>query len=420
MSSPDVVVVGGGAVGLACALELARAGASVRVLERDRELAAGCSAGNAGLVCPSHAAPLATRTSLLLGLRSLVSRDTPLALGPRPALVPWLLRFAAAARPSRERAATDAIRALALLSHELHAGLNTELGTGLEPRGTLNIFETEVGLETGLHEAEGHRAAGIRSERLSPEEALALEPALGGSIAGAIHYPGELNGDPAAFVRALAAAASEAGVVVSPGTEALSLKVAGGRVAAVEARGEQVEAGEVVVAAGAWTPRLVAPLGIGVPVEAGKGFHLDYEAATGDPRMPVFVYESRAVATSLPGRLRLTGALALVGLDLSLDERRLAAIERVSARHLSGFVGRRPIETWSGLRPCSPDGLPIIGRPAGLENLVLATGHGMLGFTLAPVTGRLVAQLVKGAAPELDPAPYEPDRFRDVFLSRVS
>jgi len=127
--------------------------------------------------------------------------------------------------------------------------------------------------------------------------------------------------------------------------------------------------------------------------------------------VPVYVYESRVVATALPGRLRLTGVLALSGLDLSLDERRLSAIERVGTRHVSGFAGRRRLEAWSGLRPCSPDGLPIIGRAPGYDDVVVATGHGMLGFTLAPVTGRIVAQLVTGAEPQLDLTPFEPGRF---------
>ena len=403
--NPDVVVVGGGAVGLSCARELARAGAAVTVLERDRELAAGCSSGNAGLVCPSHAAPLATRSSLLLGLRSLRSREGPLAISPRPQLVPWLLRFAAATAPATERRGTTAIRSLSVASLDLHRQLHDELDTGLAPRGTLNVFETEEGFTTGAHEAAAHAAAGIRSETLTAGEARELEPSLSAPLTGAIYYPGDLSGDPAAFVRALGAAAEAAGAAIELGAEA-KLSRAAGRIA-VETRDRRLEPKTVVAAAGAWTPKL----GLRVPVEAGKGYHLDYEAGPADPRVPVYVYESRVVATALPGRLRLTGVLALSGLDLSLDERRLSAIERVGTRHVSGFAGRRRLEAWSGLRPCSPDGLPIIGRAPGYDDVVVATGHGMLGFTLAPVTGRIVAQLVTGAEPQLDLTPFEPGRF---------
>ena len=402
----DVVVIGAGAVGLSSALELARAGAHVTVLESAPELTLGCSSGNAGLVCPSHAAPLASLASLRLGLRSLRSREGPLALAPRVELLPWLLRFTAASTPARERAATGTMRALAEASHELHRLYSEQLGTGLVPRGTLDVYETEAALARG----KTHAAEPV--ELLTAEDARAFEPALANGIAGAIFHPGELSGDPAEFVRAVGAAVREAGVDVRLGTEVLRLDVAAGRVAAVETGQGRLAPGTVVLAAGAWNRGLARTAGLSVPVEGGKGYHVDYEPSDGDPRVPVFVSESRVAVTRLPGRLRLTGVLALQGLDLSVDERRLAAVERVGARRIAGLEGRRRLDVWAGLRPCSPDGLPIIGRPEAYENLVVATGHGMLGFSLAPVTGRLVAQLVTGAEPELDLAPVRPDRFR--------
>jgi D-amino-acid dehydrogenase len=407
----DVIVVGAGAVGLASALELAQAGARVTVVEVSPELALGCSAGNAGLVCPGHAAPLASRASLRLGLGWAASRDGPLAISPRPSLASWLLRFAAATGPERERAAADVLRRLAVASLDLHRRYAERHGTGLEPRGTLNVFETEAGLAAGLHDAAGHAGAGLISETLTSREALELEPALAPGLAGAIFYPDELSGDPAVFVRALGAAVAATDVELRLRTEVLSLRSRHGRVAGVETTAGPLTAETVVVAAGAWTPRLARSLGIRVPVEGGKGYHLDYEAGEGDPHVPVYVHEARVVATGLPGRLRLTGVLALSGLDLSVDERRVAAIERVGARRLARFAGRRRLEVWRGLRPCSPDGLPIVGRTRACRGLVLATGHAMLGFTLAPVTGRLVAQIVTRLPTDHPVGPLSPDRF---------
>ena len=234
-------------------------------------------------------------------------------------------------------------------------------------------------------------------------------------IAGAVFHPGELSGDPAEFVRAVGAAVREAGVDVRLETEVLRLDVAGGRVAGVETSHERLEPGTVVLAAGAWNRGLARTAGLSVPVEGGKGYHVDYEPSDADPRIPVFVSESRVAVSPLPGRLRLTGMLALHGLDLSVDERRVAAVERVGARRIAGLQGRRRLEVWAGLRPCSPDGLPIIGSPEACRNLVVATGHGMLGFALAPVTGRLVAQLVSASEPQIDVAPLHPDRFRPLI-----
>jgi D-amino-acid dehydrogenase len=193
--------------------------------------------------------------------------------------------------------------------------------------------------------------------------------------------------------------------------EVLGLRRTNSRVSGVETTAGPLRAQTVVLAAGAWTPQLAADVGAFVPVEAGKGYHLDLETGDGDPRIPIFLQEARVIATPLPGRLRLAGTLELSGLDLSVDRVRVGAILR-AARRVLGLDGRRVLEVWRGLRPCAPDGLPILGRPRGLENVVLATAHAMMGLTLAPVTGRIVADLVEGVPPAFDVAPLTPDRFR--------
>jgi D-amino-acid dehydrogenase len=141
--------------------------------------------------------------------------------------------------------------------------------------------------------------------------------------------------------------------------------------------------------------------------------------APGDPRIPVFMQESRVIATPLAGRLRLAGTLELAGLNLGIDARRTRAIVAAARRVLPGLGAPRVLELWAGLRPCAPDGLPLIGRPAELENLVLATGHATMGLTLAPITGRLVADLLAGEPPGHDVAALQPDRFRPL-LRRLS
>jgi D-amino-acid dehydrogenase len=189
-----------------------------------------------------------------------------------------------------------------------------------------------------------------------------------------------------------------------------------GRVERVLTTAGDLAAGEVVVAAGAWTPRLVRDAGVSVPVEGGKGYHVDLEAAPSDPPLPVWFQETRVILTPLAGRLRLAGTLELSGLDLSVDRRRVQAIVAAAERGMEGVRGRRRLETWRGIRPCSPDGLPIVGRPDGSRNLVLATGHGMMGLTLAPITGRLVAELVGGGPTSVPAEPLSPDRFRSLLL----
>ena len=411
MSRADVVVVGGGAIGVACAFELARAGAEVTLLEAGAALGAGCSAGSAGLLCPSHAAPLATRAALRQGIRWSLSRDSPFALVPRPSLLPWIARFVAACTAEREHAATSTLRTLSVASLALHEQLAAEVGTRIARHGTLNVYQTRAGLERAARERLDHARAGLRSEALDGGEALALEPALIAPLAGAIYYPDELSGDPLDFVRRLGAAAQEAGATIRCGSEVLSLRRAGRRVTGLETTEGRIDAGSCVLAAGAWSPRLARGLGLSIPVQGGKGYHLDYPAAAADPRVPVFLREAHVVVTPLPGRLRLAGTLALTGLDLSVDRRRLDGIERAGAQRIRGLAGRPAVAIWRGLRPCAPDGLPIVGRPGRYDNLLLATGHAMLGFTLAPLTGRIIAELARGGKPEHELALLHPDRF---------
>lgn len=403
--TPDVVIVGGGAIGAACALELTRAGTSVTLLERGPALASGCSAGNAGLICPSHSTPLSNPAAVRNGLRWMLAPDSPFYLKPRLAAVPWLARFALAAR-NAERGAR-VIRDISVASLELHATWGEELGTGFERRGVLNVYATEETLAAGRHEGE---ASGLPFDLLDRSAAMGLEPSLADHTVGAVLYPREGHCDPLSFVRAVGEAAVAAGAVVRTGADARLRRA--GRGVAVRIGGEELRPGTVVLAAGAWSGKLAKDVAVGIPLEGGKGYHVDLEPGAGDPVRPVWLQESWAIATPLPGRLRLAGTLELAGLDLSINRRRADAVRAGGARGLRGIAERRVVDVWAGLRPCTPDGLPVIGRPSEAPGLVVATGHAMKGLSLAPVTGRLVTDVVSGVEPSHDLRPFSPDRFR--------
>jgi D-amino-acid dehydrogenase len=311
-------------------------------------------------------------------------RDSPFYLRPRPAVLPWLTRFALASRHWEEGA--RAIRDLAIAGLELHAALGAELGTTFERTGTLNVYETQEGLEA---EARAAARSGLPFEVLDPDGTHALEPALIGPATGAVRYPQEGRVDPRRFVEAVGRAAAEAGAVIRTGVEIRSL--------------DELDAETVIVAAGTWSKQLVH-----LPLEGGKGYHVDFELADDGPHMPTWLQATWTIATPLPDRLRLSGTLELAGLDLSVSERRVEAIRAGARSWFRNLGARTELETWAGLRPCLPDGLPAIGR---LGRVVVATGHAMKGVSLAPITGRLVAQLVAGEQPDQDLAPFRPDRF---------
>ena len=232
-----------------------------------------------------------------------------------------------------------------------------------------------------------------------------------------MYYPQEAHVDPLRCVRALGAAAVTAGADVRTGAEVRRLRREGDRIA-IETRDGALRPETVVLAAGAWSGALARTAEVYLPLEGGKGYHVDLEGAEGDPRIPTWLQESWAIATPLPGRLRLAGTLELAGLDLSIDTRRADAVRKGGERGLRGLTGRPVIDIWAGLRPCTPDGLPVIGRPRGLSGLVLATGHAMKGVSLAPVTAKLVAELVAGETPSHDLALFRPDRFRPLLPLR--
>jgi D-amino-acid dehydrogenase len=411
--SLDVAIVGGGAVGLSAALELARAGAKPVVLERGADVLAGCTAGSAGLLSPAHSAPLATPGAVREGLRHMLRRDGPFSMRPRPGTLLWILRFLAAATPARVASGTAVLRDLSIASLKGHEALAADgLDTGLTALGAINVYETEKAFAAGRDEADALGAQRIKSQVLDADEARAFERACSDRIVGAVYYPDEAQCDPERFLRAVADAAIAAGAEIRTKTEVLDVETSRGRVRGVETTAGRLGVRELVVANGAWAATLSRRLGLPLPIEGGKGYHVDLDRSGTDPAMPVYLQEARVIATPFADRLRLAGTLQLTGLDMSLDRVRLEATYRAGVRTLRGIDRSRVRGVWRGIRPCTPDGLPIIGRSERLANVVFATGHAMKGLHLAPETGRLVAELVTGPARGVALAPFSPDRFR--------
>ena len=412
MRGVDVAVIGGGAVGVCSALELARQGASVALLERGADLAWGCSAGNAGIVGPSHVLPLASPAAVRDGLRWMTRPDSPFYVRPSYAAVPWLVRFTANATPARVRRSRSVLRDLAIQSAAMHASFADEgLDSGYRRTGLLNVFADPRAFQEAARDAHRDEHDGIRSELLSPDDMSAAGAALASPGAGVIRYPDEAHCDPFRFVKAVGARAETLGVSVRTGVEVLEMRRQGERVRSLWTTGGEMAVGEVVVAAGVWTSRFASALGVEIPIAAGKGYHVDVPAAEGDPQVPIWLHEDRVVITPLGGRVRFAGTMELAGLNEAVSRRRVDAIRAAVGRALPALAQRPTLEVWRGLRPCTPDGLPVIGRPPGIENVTLAAGHGMWGLQLAPVTALLVAQLVAGRTPSHDLSPLRPDRF---------
>jgi D-amino-acid dehydrogenase len=310
------------------------------------------------------------------------------------------------------RRGTELIRDFSFASLDLHKELVREgLDTGLEVLGALNVYETERAYRAGIVEAETLASAGIKSQVLTAEEARGFEPALSDAVLGGVFYPEEAQCDPERFMTAVADAAVGAGAELHTRAEVLDASVSGGKVVSLDTTIGEIQPDQVVVANGAWTAVLGRRLGVPIPVQGGKGYHVDLAPSAGDPAIPVYLQEARVIATPYANRLRLAGTLQLTGLSMRMDRVRVHATLRSGMRTLRGIERGRVVEIWRGIRPCTPDGLPILGRSERLDNVVFATGHAMKGLHLAPETGRVIAQAVLGEPTTRDLAPFSPDRF---------
>jgi D-amino-acid dehydrogenase len=325
----------------------------------------------------------------------------------------WLIRFARAATQERSRAGAAALSALLIHSaglFERDLSPRPDLDLDFRADGVMNVYESEKSLSEGLQEAEGLSQLGVISRALDRAEVAELEPSLTQSVAGGILWPQDGHLDPSRFLSQLAASLERRGAQICWSTELLSLDLEHGRLGSLETTRGAVEAKEVVLAAGAWSPLLSDQLGLRLPVQPGKGYSITFDSPGALPARPLLFADARVVATPLASRLRLAGTLELVGLDPKISARRVNAIRAVGRHFLPGLEGARA-EIWRGLRPLSADGLPIVGRSRNCRNLTVATGHGHLGLSLGPITGQIVSSLVAGSSPPVDITALRLERF---------
>ena len=410
----DVLVVGGGAVGVCTAYYLARKGCRVTLIEKG-EICSGCSYGNACMIVPSHAMPVPAPGVIGKSLKWMLREDSPLLIRPRVdwQLLLWLLQFAASCRHRpMERAIPvlrDLGRASLLLFQELAA--TEELSFDFEQRGLMSVYTTAAGLEEGRAEAEIMARHDLDLKVLTGDQARELEPALNRRVVGALYSAEDAHGNSHRFVTGLGEALGKHGVTVREGTEVTGWLLEGGRPAGVRTEHGDFRAREIVLAMGSWTPLLAGDLGVRVPVQAGKGYSLTVDRPALSPKIPFIHAERKVAVTPIGNRLRFAGTMEFAGIDLSLNPTRTEAIRRGALEVFPGAENPSNVERWCGLRPCTPDGLPIIDRFPRHPHLYLSTGHAMLGYTHGPVSGKLMAEMVCGEPLSLPLEPLSLGRF---------
>ena len=410
----DVVVIGGGVIGVCAAYYLLDSGRQVTLLERD-SICSGSSYGNAGLLVPSHSVPLAAPGAITQGLRWIFNPESPFYVKPRLSLdlLRWLWRFRAAANERRMRESLPIICELSNASVALYEELMSkeELACNFAHVGSLTLFKSERGFEEGREEADLLSEYGIASRSLDAGQVRDMEPSAREDVAGGILHEDDAHLKPDEFVHGLASRFVERGGVIETDTEVVGFETMGNRVDAIKTTRGEYRADQVVLAAGTWSPAVVRDLGIRLPVQPAKGYSITFERPDGAPEVPLMLGEAKVGVTPMGPFLRLAGTLELSGLNLDISDRRVRAVVLAPEDYLSMDLDPSRGEVWCGMRPLSPDGLPMVGPTDSMENLIVATGHSMTGVTLGPATGKLVAQIANGDEPIVDPTPFSPMRF---------
>jgi len=414
-ASADVLIIGGGVIGLSCAYELQRAGRQVRVLEQDR-IGSGSSHGNCGTLTPSHAAPLAAPGVIAKALRWMLKPDAPLYVAPRfdPALWHWLWRFAGRCNARDCREATQAKSALLETSRTMIEDLVREqkLDCEFAASGVVYAFADPRERDATLAALPLLHEVGIATEAWDAATLAANEPSLREGLAGGLLFPGDACLRPDRYVAELARLARDVGCELIENSAVTGFRRERGRVVGVRTNHGMQRGRDVIIATGAWSPELVRQLGFALPIQPGKGYSITWDAQRAPPRRPLLLKERSVCVTAWGSGFRLGSTMEFSGYDRTLNRRRLDALETAAAEYMREPPTGTRREEWFGWRPMTWDDLPILGRAPGSDNLWLATGHGMLGVSMSAITGRLISDLMSEREPVIDPAPYSAARFQ--------
>ena len=408
------VVVGAGMIGLLAAYELTRRGERVIAFDRGHP-GAGCSAGNAGWIVPSFSGPLPGPGLVAGSLRSMLNPASPLYVRLRPdlGLARWLRGFWGHCNP---RDYETGYEALAMLNRETMASFDALAGEGVEfemhRTGLLHVFLSGKARDHHLEDlARAQRHGYAPPRELSGTEVREMEPGLSPAVAGGLFLEGERHVRPETLAAGVARRLAGSAAQIQPDVEVTGVVRRAREVRAVATRDGEVPADRVLLAAGAWSGILADRLGFSLPLLPGKGYSVTVSSPALRLGCAVHLSEARVACSPFQDALRVAGTVEITNVTADVARTRVAALRNAASQYLKDWTRGASEVEWMGMRPFLPDGLPAIGRAPGFDNLYVATGHGMLGITLAPVTGAVIADLMVRGRTGLDLTPFDPGRF---------
>lgn len=418
VTTAGVLVVGGGVIGMSAAYELAKRGVPVTVIDKG-EPGFGCSYGNAGWMTPCFSMPLPMPGMLLKSIKWMLDPDSPLRIHPRPSwlLVSWLVRFLFSMNERKMLRSVSSLVEISKYSLDAYSKIAAETGHDyrFQQKGLLMAAQSQDGWNYAIQEMNLVARHGVPGRSLTAGELREFEPALTGKLAGGVFFPEEAHAEPLQVVRSLMEGAKKHGAKIHSQVELIDCETQdtpnGKKIVSVRTTKGVFKADQYLFATGSWSTGVGRALGLSIPIMGGKGYAFITQPLNPNPQRPLMLVEKKVAVTPRDGTLRLAGTLELVNNDYSITPRRIDAIVKGAREFLNVPQDFEYTELWRGLRPCSPDGVPLIGRPRRYTNLTISTGHQMLGLQSAPGSAVLAAELLLGQKPSFDPKPFNPDRF---------
>lgn len=416
MEAKKVIIVGAGIIGYSTAYYLNKAGCDVTIIDQT-DGNNNCSFGNAGYVSPSHMIPLASPGIISEGLKWMLNKRSPFYIKPRLNLdlIRWGLLFKKAATEKRVKQAIPVLNELTVKSQQLYEEIlaDENIEAGYSKPGLLMVCQTKEALH---HEEELVKIAqefGLEASTLTREETEKLEPNVEYDMAGSVYFGCDAWMTPDAFMDKFKPLLLERGVKIEFNTKLTDFNIKEGHVKSVQTEQGTFEADEFILAAGAWTPLLAKKLGIFMPLQGGKGYSFTIENPPAMPKLPSILVEGRIATTPMIHGLRIAGTMELTGINHEINPNRIEGIVDSVKQAMPSLrdYDFSQIEPWAGLRPCTPDGLPYIGRIKSLCNLQVGTGHAMLGWTLGPITGKMLAKEIMGENTSVKSTLLEVERY---------
>lgn len=412
--SKKVIVIGGGIVGLSSAYYLQKEGHEVTVIDKS-DFTTGASYVNAGYLTPSHIISLAAPGMINKGIKWMFNPASPFYVKPRleSEFLKWTWAFKKSATAAKVEKSIPVIKDINLLSRDLFEELkaSNEFDFHYERKGLLMAYQTEKAGEAEWEVGQRAIKEGLGVRNLTKKEVEKLEPNANINVKGAVYYDCDAHTTPSDFMPQMLNHLKFIGVSVLAKEEVIDIEVTDKTITKVITDKRAIKADEVVLAAGSWSPLLSKKLGLKLLIQAGKGYRINVARETGIT-IPTILMEAKVAVTPMTGFTRFAGTMEVGGINHNINPVRVNAIANAGAKYYNGLTitEEEKQEVQCGLRPCSPDGVPFIGKSSKCTNLTVASGHAMMGWSLGPATGKLVSEIISDKKSSLDLQPFHPDR----------